>query len=142
MESFTKKALLFLALALSLQAKAQSISTDKCLYIYNKEYDVFLKLDLTSQGMTVAGHELYGPIPGYLGKTNYTFYWIILSAEKQERETKMQLINDYGSEDLEATLLQVNDTLFQLHQEKGSIIRLPNKGKWQKLPKKLIFRKK
>ncbi len=142
MKSIVKKSLLSLALAFSVQANTQNISTNKCLHIYNKEFDVFMKLDLTNEGITVPQHELYGPIAGYLGKTNYTFYWLILSAEKEEHELNMQLINDYGSEDLTATLLQINDTLYQLHQGKGNTIRLPNNGKWQKLPKKLIFKKK
>ena len=49
------------------------------------------------------------------------------------------MINDYGSEDLSATLHLKNDTTLVLEQGRGSAIKIPKNGKWQKLPSKLTF---
>ena len=54
----------------------------------------------------------------------------------------MQLINDFGSEDLRATLIRKNDSVYILQQNEGNTIKVPRKGKWQKLPKELEFKKK
>ena len=49
----------------------------------------------------------------------------------------MNLINDYGSEDLTATLTRKNDSIYILKQESGSTLKVPKNSKWQKLPKVL-----
>ena len=54
----------------------------------------------------------------------------------------MTLINDFGSEDLEATLTRKNDSVYIFKQEKGSTVKIPKNGKWQKLPKTLEFKQK
>ena len=61
---------------------------------------------------------------------------------KNEKEATLQLINDFGSEDLEATLTRENDSIYVLKQENGSTLKVPNNGKWQKLPKRLEFLRK
>ena len=50
------------------------------------------------------------------------------------------MINDYGSEDLTATLTVENDSLYVLKQVEGSTLKVPKDGKWQKLPSKLVFK--
>ena len=54
----------------------------------------------------------------------------------------MQLINDFGSEDLSATLTRENDSIYVFKQGSGNTIKVPNNGKWQKLPKTLEFKRK
>ena len=54
-----------------------------------------------------------------------------------EKHAELQLINDFGSEDLTASLTCVNDSTYELRQEKGSALKVPWKGKWRKLPKTL-----
>ncbi|MBR6286843.1 MAG: hypothetical protein IKR18_07650 [Bacteroidaceae bacterium] len=89
------------------------------------------------------GQELYGKLPGYLGKVNNSFCWVIVKAQiKSDNEAELQLINDFGSEDLTATLTREDDNTYVLRQESGSTIKVPNKGKWQKLPKTLVMKKK
>ncbi len=51
----------------------------------------------------------------------------------------MTMINDFGSEDLVASLTRENDSLYVLRQESGSTLKLSLKGKWQKMPKKMEF---
>ena len=54
----------------------------------------------------------------------------------------MTMINDFGSEDLEASLTRKNDSIYIFKQEKGSTVKIPKNGKWQKLPKTLEFKKR
>ena len=82
-------------------------------------------------------------IPGYLGKRLNSFCWLITGSKvKSKTKATIELINEYGSEDLEATLTLQGDSLLTLKQGEGSNIKVPNKGKWQKLPDTLVFKKK
>ena len=82
-------------------------------------------------------------MPGYLGKKNNSFCWVITSCQVvDEQHATLQLINDYGSEDLKATLIRENDSLYVLKQGSGSTIKVPNNGKWQKLPKTLQLKRR
>ena len=102
-----------------------------------------MRINLYEQNVTVPGHELYGELPGFLGKRNNSFCWVITSCKvKNEKEAKLQLINDFGSEDLSATLIRQNDSTYILRQDEGNTIKVPLKGKWQKLPKTLDFIRK
>ena len=137
-----KIAILLFCLTMGLQTHAQGNDSTGLLNLYNEEYDVVLKVDTEGEGMLVADHELYGRIPGFLGKSFNSFYWLIISITKKGNTSEFQMVNDYGSEDLIATLTPQNDSTYVLNQHKGSTIKLPHKGKWQKLPKQLTFQRK
>lgn len=108
----------------------------------NKEYNVNLTIDFHGKGINVPGHEILGELPGYLSKRHNSFYWLITSAKlKGKQKAEIELINDYGSEDLTATLAIKNDSTIILTQQEGSALKVPNNGKWQKLPDKLEFKK-
>ena len=124
---------------LSIGAKAQNQQEPFRAYLYNNEYEVYLKIDFYNESVTVPGQELYGEIPGYLGKKNNSFCWIITSADIKDNTAKLAMINDFGSEDLTATLTVKNDTLYVLKQIDGSTLKVPKNGKWQKLPSSLPF---
>ena len=112
-------------------------------YLYNNTYNVYLRINFYNQDVTVPGQELYGQLPGYLGKLHNSFCWVITSCEvKSEKKAELQLINDFGSEDLSATLTRENDSIYVLKQGSGSTIKVPSNGKWQKLPKILEFKRK
>ena len=112
-------------------------------YLYNDEYDVYLRVDFYNESITVPGNELYGKLPGFLGKKNNSFCWAITAAKVDgEKTAELSLINDYGSEDLTATLTRQNDSIYILKQEKGSTLKVPKDGKWQKLPKSLPFKRR
>jgi hypothetical protein len=122
---------------------AQKDGTAFRAYLYNNEYEVYLHIDFYAQDINVPGHELYGELPGYLGKKNNTFCWAITSCKvNDEKKATMQLVNDFGSEDLEATLIRKNDSIYVLQQGAGNTIKVPRNGKWQKLPKRLEFKKR
>jgi hypothetical protein len=122
--------------------KAQSNNEPFRAYLFNNEYDVFLRINFYEQDVNVPGQDLFGQVPGYLGKKNNSFAWLITSAKINGNKAKLQLINDYGSEDLTATLTRKNDSIYVLKQESGSTLKVPNKGKWLKLPKTLEFKRK
>ena len=99
-----------------------------------------MRLDLYGESITVPGQELYGELPGYLGKKHNSFCWLITSSKIDGEKAELQMINDYGSEDLTATLTVENDSLYVLRQVEGSTLKVPKDGKWQKLPSKLVFK--
>ena len=111
-------------------------------YLINNEYDVYLRINFYDQDITVPGQELYGQLPGFLGKKHNSFCWIITSVEIKGNTATLSLINDYGSEDLIATLPQKNDSVYVLKQGEGSTLKVPKNGKWQKLPKTLELKRK
>lgn len=140
-----KKLIATLVLILMLlPAIAQESKEPFRAYLINKEYKVNIRIDLYRQNITVPGQDLYGELPGYLWKQSNSFCWLITSAEVDDsgKTATLQLINDYGSEDLTATLKAENDSVYVLKQIEGSTLKVPNNGKWQKLPKTLEFRRR
>lgn len=127
----------------SINIFAQKDSTSFKGHFTNSEYDVYITLNLYDKDISVPNHTLFGDLPGYLGKRMNNFYWLITSGKvKSATKAELSLINDYGSEDLKATLIKKNDSTYILRQESGSALKVANKGKWQKLPKELEFKKK
>ena len=126
----------------TISVKAQSNNEPFRAYLSNNEYDVFIRINFYEQDITVPGQDLFGQVPGYLGKKKNSFAWLITSAKINGDKAKLQLINDYGSEDLTATLTRKNDSIYVLKQESGSTLKVPNKSKWLKLPKTLEFKRK
>ena len=138
-----KTGLIIIALWLTISAFAeQKDSTIFRAYLYNNEYDVYLNINFYDENIKVPGQELYGPLPGYLGKKNNSFCWVITAAKVAGKTATISLINDYGSEDLTATLAQKNDSIYILKQESGSTLKVPKNGKWQKLPKTLELKRR
>ena len=138
-----KSFLTIIALWLTISAFAeQKDSTTFRAYLYNNEYDVYLRINFYDEDIKVPGQELYGTLPGYLGKKNNSFCWVITSAKIKNRKTAtLNLINDYGSEDLTATLTRQNDSIYILKQESGSTLKVPKNSKWQKIPKTLELKR-
>ena len=108
-------------------------------YLFNKEYGVFLKIDLCDESITIPGQDFYGSLPGDIGKKANNFIWLITNAEIKEKKAKLTMINEFGSEDLIASLVRENDSLYVFRQEEGSQLKLSQNGKWQKMPKKMEF---
>ena len=123
-------------------AFSQSDSTTFRTYVYNNDYKVYLRINFYDQDIIIPGQELYGELPGYLSKQHNSFCWLITSAEVNGKKATLQMINDYGSEDLTASLTQKNDSIYILQQEEGSTLKVPKNGKWQKLPKTLEFKRR
>ena len=130
-----KHILLFFTL-LTYTARAQNDSLSFKGHIYNNVYNIYIKFNLYDNNIEVPGHELLGPLSGYLGKKNNNFFWLITNGEaKKNNKATLSFINDYGSEDFKAELIRKNDSVYILKHIEGSPLKVPNNGKWQKLPK-------
>ena len=109
-----------------------------CKTIVNKEHDVVMKIDLYNN-LIIPGQELFGEVGGYLYYRKDGRVWIITNAEINGNIATLTITNDYGSEDLTATLTAENDGTYTLRQEKGSTIKIAVNKKWVKLPSKITF---
>lgn len=109
-------------------------------YFYNKEYKIYLKIDLYKKNIIVPEHEIFGELPGYIGKQRNIFCWLITNSTIiNDHKATIEVINDYGSEDFEAELIYKNDSVILYKHVKGSPLKVPNNGKWQKLPKEITL---
>ncbi len=141
-EKMRRNILTIMALLLATTVAAQTDSTAFRAYLYNQEYKVFMRISFHQQDIIIPGQDILGPQPGYMGKDGYTFCWPVITAEVKGNKARLQLVNDYGSEDLDAVLIRENDSIYTLKQGKGSTIKMPDGNKWQKLPKTLILKRK
>ena len=78
-----RKAILTVTLGLcSLPIMAQKAQQAFRGYLYNNEYDVYLDIDFHHESITVPGNELYGQLPGYLGKKPNSYVAVEINIEK------------------------------------------------------------
>lgn len=127
---------------ISIGVHAQQESKPFKGYFFNEEYEVYIRMNL-HDNMDIPEHELYGELPGFLAKQYNGFYWVMTNAEiVNDKKAVVEFINDYGSEDLTATLRLPDESTLILEQGSGSTIKVPKNGKWQKLPSKLTFKRR
>ena len=128
---------------MAMVAKANTAEKDSTTfrgYLYNQKYDVFIVMDFYHNNIVVPYQEIYGEMPGYFGDKRDGRKWLFTNATIKNKHTAIiQITNDYGSEDLTATLRQVNDSTFQLHQDKGSTLKIARNRKWVKMPTSMTF---
>lgn len=107
--------------------------------IGNAEYRIYIQMNFYDNNVEVPEQELLGTMSGFLGDSIDSRKWLITSAKVRKNVATLQIINDYGSEDLVATLTKNSDNTFTLKQMDGSAIRIARNRKWKKLPKELVF---
>lgn len=129
-----------LLLLLAVTALAQDSLTFKGK-IVNDEYQVWIEMNFYDSDVVCPGQEIFGKNPGYLGARRDTRKWIILDADITEGKAALTIINDYGSDDLTATLTHQPDGTYTLEQKEGSPLRIVVNNKWIKLPKRLTFKR-
>lgn len=108
--------------------------------IENKEYQVWFEIDFYKQNILVPNQKLFGEVPGYLGAVRDSRKWIITDVKVEGNTATLTIINDYGSEDLIATLTYNADGTYTFKQGKGSTINIAVNNKWVKLPKTMLFK--
>lgn len=132
--------ILTFVLLVSVKLAAQS---DKVFhtYIYNDEFKVYMDINLYENNVIVPDQELFGEIPGYFGAKRDQRKWLITSAKIDDKNTAtLEIANDYGSEDLTATLtFNPEDGSYMLRQKSGSRIKIVVNRKWVKIPTELKF---
>lgn len=138
MKSIFATFLLFLQLSTGYAQDAKPFKTT----IKNQQYNIFLKINLYDKNIMVPNQEIFGEVDGFLGDYQDSRTWIITSSEIIDKNNaKLEIINDYGSEDLTANLKIIKDSTYCLEQIKGSNIKIARNRKWVKLPSKLNFKK-
>ena len=109
-------------------------------HLYNKEYKVYLHINFYQNNILIPGQELFGQVAGYFGADVDSRKWIFTNVTLKDNHTAELLVtNDYGSEDLEATITALPDGTFVFEQGKGSTIKFAINRKWQKMPRRLVF---
>lgn len=128
--------ILFLTLCISISA--QDVFNAR---IDNKEYGVYIQMNLHEESIEIPGQEILGKVYGYLRKYTDGRVWIIMSVKLSNdgNKAELEIINDYGSEDLIAELTYEKDGTYTLKQISGSTIKVAGDGKWIKLPKQMTF---
>lgn len=132
--------LLSSALSIAQTTCADNDTTTFKGHFANKEYNIYICLDAYAKNILVPDQEIFGALSGYLGDNQDSRKWLFTgSSIRRPGELTLSVINDYGSEDLVATLTRQNDTTFVLRQGEGSVLKIARNRKWQKLPKSLTF---
>ena len=110
--------------------------------IVNDEYQIWIEMDFDAQAVIVPEQEIFGEVAGYLGAKRDPRKWIVTGVEMKNKTTaRLEIVNDYGSEDLTAMLTLNSDGTFTLKQLNGSTIKIAVNKKWVKLPKTLVFKR-
>lgn len=107
--------------------------------IYNSEFQVWIEMNFYENNITVPRQEIFGKLPGYFGAKRDDRKWLITNAVISDNIAKLSIINDYGSEDLTATLTFNPNGTYTLERIDGSNMKIAVNRKWVKLPKKLTF---
>ncbi|MBR5657634.1 MAG: hypothetical protein IKW98_13285 [Prevotella sp.] len=133
---------MFSSLATFAQTQAENNPQPFKGYISNEEYQVYIRMNFYENNITVPDQEIFGELPGFFGANRDSRKWLFTSVEMTDKnQATITIINDYGSEDLVATLTCNNDSTYTLKQKEGSTLKIAVKGKWVKIPKTIIFKK-
>lgn len=131
---------LFMAVA-ALQVAAQEARPFDTT-IHNEEYKIYIKMDLYDKDISVPGQDVLGKVDGYIGSKQSRTTWMIISSTLiDERTAELEVVNDYGSEDFTAELKANHDGTYTYRKKDGSTLKFAVKGKWQKIPSRVEFRK-
>ena len=123
-------------------AKAQQQADEPFrAHLFNKEHKVYLRINFYEQDVVISWQEMFGALPGFLSKEGSNYCWIVTDFKIDGNKAELEITNDYGSEDLTATLTCVNDSVYTLRQNSGSALKFPEKKSWKKLPATITFEK-
>lgn len=108
--------------------------------VVNEEYKIYIRMNLHDKDLTVPGQDVLGQVDGYIASTQSRSTWIIIASEiVDERTAKIEVVNDYGSEDFTAEVKLNSDGTYSYKKTDGSTLKFAVKGKWQKIPSTLQF---
>jgi len=133
-------AIIFMLCATNIMAQSNESEPFKGTFA-NDEYQVYITINFYDNDIIVPKQEIFGELPGYFGSKRDGRKWLITDAEITGPNTaELSIINDYGSEDLTATLTKNDDGTYTLKQKEGSTIKIAVNRKWVKIPKKLVLK--
>ena len=124
--------LVFAVMALGIMAQSDKAESAFNTYVYNEEYQVYLDLCLDGEGVSVPGQDVFGVVPGYFGAVRDSRKWLITSFKHSGKNSvKLDIVNDYGSEDLTAVLTyNAKAGTYTLKQTGGSRLKIVVDRKW------------
>ena len=128
-----------------MNAQNNVTSNDSIAFIgefHNNEYNVYIKINFIDKDILVPGQEILGELDGYFGSTQSSHIWPITSSEVEGSTAKIEVINNYGSEDFTASIILKDNNTLEFKHLKGSTFKFPVNKKWQKLRSKLTFIRK
>jgi len=130
---------LALTVIVCISSNAQTDSTFQG-YLYNEEYKVFMVINFYENNVVSKQQQLFGELSGYFGHDIDARQWLFTSAKIiNPKKAEIAITNDYGSEDLTATLRVEKDGSYTLKQESGSRMKIAVNRKWVKLPSEIKF---
>ena len=135
--------MLLLAMASILVGAAQNVNSNQVFhtYIYNDEYKVYMDVNLYEAKISVPGQDVFGTVPGFFGAVRDSRKWLVPDAKiVGKNKAELEIINDYGSEDLTATLTyNPKDNTYVLKQTGGSRLKIVVNRKWLKIPTEIVL---
>ena len=138
-----KKMLLLLAATIATTLAAAQEARPFSGEIRNEEHKIYIRMNLYDKDMTIPGQDVLGQVDGYIGSKQSRSLWMIISSTViDERTAEIEVVNDYGSEDFTAELKVNRDGTYSYRKKDGSTLKFAVKGKWQKIPARVEFRRK
>ena len=135
--------ILLLTLVSVLIGTAQNVKSENVFhtYIYNDEYKVYMDVNLYDANISVPGQDVFGMVPGFFGALRDSRKWLVTDAKiVGKNKAKLDIFNDYGSEDLTATLTyNPKDNTYVLKQTGGSRLKIVVNRKWLKIPTEIVL---
>lgn len=135
--------MLLVTMASILVGAAQNVNSNQVFhtYIYNDEYKVYMDVNLYEANISVPGQDVFGTVPGFFGALRDSRKWLVTDAKiVGKNKAELEIINDYGSEDLTATLTyNPKDNTYVLKQTGGSRLKIVVNRKWLKIPIEIVL---
>lgn len=108
--------------------------------LYAQQEKINLNIDLYEESITVPTLEDFGPMNGYMNGNIYGV-WMVTSFEiKNDKECKINLSNDLGSETQKASLTQTGDSIYTLNFEGYNAVKKVDGKKLAKIPSTIQFK--
>lgn len=131
---------LFFALFLAFSA---SICASKPWKLHLKEPNmkIELKIDLYEESIEVPGMEMFGPMNGYIGGDIYRIWSITSYKIKDDKNARIRVSNDLGSETQEIELIKKNDSIWHVNFIGRNVIKRVRGKKLVKAPSSFVMKK-
>ena len=100
-----------------------------------------MDVNLYEANISVPGQDVFGTVPGFFGALRDSRKWLVTDAKiVGKNKAELEIINDYGSEDLTATLTyNPKDNTYVLKQTGGSRLKIVVNRKWLKIPIEIVL---
>ena len=135
--------MLLVTMASILVGAVQNVNSNQVFhtYIYNDEYKVYMDVNLYEANISVPRQDVFGTVPGFFGALRDSRKWLVTDAKiVGKNKAELEIINDYGSEDLTATLTyNPKDNTYVLKQTGGSRLKIVVNRKWLKIPIEIVL---